>query len=95
MSRKEFARQLDHHRHQVISGTYDQRRFHCRDGLECIDMIPIAAEKIAVNLLIAAFKENRFPTVTTLRHVMPETGYRHAGQTRHERKLTMDQDREK
>jgi hypothetical protein len=47
-------------------------------------------EKIAVNLLMAVFKENRFSTIATLRHVVRETGY-HAGQTRHERKLNMNQ----
>ncbi len=48
-------------------------------------------EKVAVNLLIAVFKENRFATIATLRHVMRETGYHHARQTRHERKLTTKQ----
>src|SRR5271170_368254 len=52
-------------------------------------------KKIAVNLLIAVFKENRFSTIATLRHVMRETGYHHAGQTRHERKLTTNQNRGK
>jgi hypothetical protein len=50
-------------------------------------------KKIAVNLLIAVFKENRFSTIATLRHVMRETGYHHAGQTRHERKITTNQNR--
>ena len=53
----------------------------------------LLAKKIAVNLLIAIFKENRFPTIATLRHVMRETGYHHAGQTRHERKITTNQNR--
>jgi hypothetical protein len=44
-------------------------------------------KKIAVNLLIAVFKESRFSTIATLRHVVRETGYHHAGQARHERKL--------
>jgi len=52
-------------------------------------------KKIAVNLLIAVFKENRFSTIATLRHVVRETGYHHAGQTRHERKLTTNQHRGK
>jgi len=46
---------------------------------------------MAVNLLIAVFKENRFSTIATLRHVVRETGYHHAGQTRHERKLNTNQ----
>jgi hypothetical protein len=50
-------------------------------------------KKIAVNLLIAVCKENRFSTIATLRHVMRETGYHHAGQTRHERKITTNQNR--
>ena len=52
-------------------------------------------KKIAVNLLIAVFKENRFSTIATLRHVVRQTGYHHAGQTRHERKLTTNQNRGK
>ena len=36
-------------------------------------------------------KENRFSTIATLRHVVRETGYHHAGQTRHERKLNTNQ----
>ncbi len=48
-------------------------------------------EKIAVNLLIAVFKENRFSTIATLCHMVRETGYHHAGQTRHERKLNANQ----
>jgi hypothetical protein len=32
-------------------------------------------KKIAVNLLIVVFKENRFSTIATLRHVVRETGY--------------------
>jgi hypothetical protein len=50
-------------------------------------------KKIAVNLLIAVFKENRFSTIATLRHVMRETGYHHAGQTRHGWKITTNQNR--
>ena len=48
-------------------------------------------KKIAVNLLIAVFKEYRFSTIATLRHVVRETGYHHAGQTRHEHKLNRNQ----
>jgi FtsX-like permease family len=33
------------------------------------------APQVAVNLLIAVFKENRFSTIATLRHVVRETGY--------------------
>ena len=51
----------------------------------------LLAKKIAVNLLIAVFKENRFSTIATLRHVVRETGYHHAGQTRHERKLNTNE----
>ena len=50
-------------------------------------------KKIAVNFLIAVFKENRFSTIATLRRVVWQTGYHHAGQTRHERKLTTNQNR--
>jgi hypothetical protein len=48
-------------------------------------------KKVPVNLLIAAFKEDRFATIATLRHVMRETGYNRARQTRHERKPTTKQ----
>jgi hypothetical protein len=51
--------------------------------------------KIAVNLLIAIFKENRFSTIAPLRQVVRETGYHHAGQTRHQRKLTTNKNRGK
>jgi hypothetical protein len=40
-------------------------------------------------------KENRLSAIATLRHVVRETGYHHAGQTRHERKLTTNQNRGK
>jgi hypothetical protein len=52
---------------------------------KCVDITPIAA------ILIAVFKENRFSTIATLRHVVRETGYRHPGQTRHDRKLSTNQ----
>jgi hypothetical protein len=51
----------------------------------------LLAKEIAVNLLIAVFKENRFSTIAALRHVVRETGYHHCGpnascpQTYHER----------
>jgi hypothetical protein len=48
-------------------------------------------KQIAVNLLITVPEENRFSTIATLRHVVRETGYHHARQTRHERKLTTNQ----
>src|SRR5580692_8347382 len=38
-------------------------------------------------------QEDRFSTIDTLRHVVRETGCYHAGQTRHERKLTKNQNR--
>jgi hypothetical protein len=58
-----------------------------------IRLARLLPKNIAVNLLIAVFKENRFSTIATLRHVVRETRYYHAGQTRHERKLTTNQNR--
>jgi len=55
----------------------------------------LLAKEIAVNLLIAVFKENRFSTIATLRHVVRETGYHYAGQTRHEGEITTIQNRGK
>jgi hypothetical protein len=40
--------------------------------------------------LIAVLKENRLSAIATLRHVVRETGYHHAGQTRHYGKLSTD-----
>jgi hypothetical protein len=65
--------------HQAVSPD-----FHVR-------LARLLPKKVPVNLLIAVFKEDRFATIATLRHVMRETGYNHARQTRHERKLTTKQ----
>jgi hypothetical protein len=46
---------------------------------------------IRLSPLIAVFKDNRFSTIATLRHVVRETGYHHAGQARHERKLNTNE----
>ncbi len=67
--------------HQAVSP-----HFHVR-------LARLLPKKIAVNLLIAVFKKNWFSTIATLRYVVRETGYHHAGQTRHERKLTTNQNR--
>jgi hypothetical protein len=65
--------------HQAVS-----LHFHVR-------LARLLPKKVPVNLPIAVFKEDRFPTIATLRHVMRETGYNHARQTCHERKLTTKQ----
>ena len=67
--------------HQAVSP-----HFHAR-------LTRLLPKKIPVNLLIAVSKEDRFLTIATLRHVVRETAYYHAGQTRHERKLTTNQNR--
>jgi hypothetical protein len=64
--------------HHVVSP-----QFHVR-------LTRLLPRKIPRNLLIAVFKEDRFSTIATLRHGVRETGYYHAGQTRHERKLTTE-----
>ena len=69
--------------HQAVSPD-----FHIR-------LARLLPKKIAVNLLIAVFKKDRFSAIATLRHVVRETRYHHAGQTRHERKLTANQKRGK
>ena len=69
--------------HQAVSPDFDFRLAH---------LLP---RKIAVNLLIAVLKENRFSAIATLRHVVRETGYHHSRQTRHERELTTNQNRGK
>ena len=56
-----------------------------------IRLARLLAKKIAVNLLIAVFKKNRFSSIAALRHVVWQTGYHHAGQTSHERKVTTNQ----
>jgi hypothetical protein len=60
-----------------------------------IRLARLLPKKIAVNLLIAVLKENRFSTIATLRHAVRETGYHRSLQTRHERKLTTNQNRGK
>jgi hypothetical protein len=69
--------------HQAVSPD-----FHIR-------LARLLPQEIAVNLLIAVFKENRFSAIATLRHVVRETRYHHSRQTRHERKLTTNQNRGK
>ena len=56
-----------------------------------IHLARLLPKKIAINLLIAVFKENRLSTIATLHHVVRKTGYDHAGQTRHDRKLNTNQ----
>jgi hypothetical protein len=51
-------------------GQYHLKQMH-------IHLARLFPEKIAVNPLIAVFKENRFSTIATLRHVMGEIGYHH------------------
>ena len=73
----------------VASGHFFEREDRLPRSL-VID-VRLLPKKVPVNLLIAVFKEDRFATIATLGHVMRETGYNHARQTRHERKLTTKQ----
>jgi hypothetical protein len=52
--------------HQAVSPDFHFRLAH------------LLSKKIAVNLLIAVLKENRFSAIATLRHVVRETGYHHS-----------------
>jgi hypothetical protein len=52
---------------------------------------PDGCDHVRLSPLIAVFKDNRFSTTATLRHVVRETGYHHAGQARNERKLNTNQ----
>jgi hypothetical protein len=61
--------------HQAVSPD-----FHIR-------LARLLPKKIAVNLLIAVLKENRFAAIATLRYVVRETGYHDSRQTRHEANL--------
>jgi hypothetical protein len=71
----------------VASGHFFEREDRLPRSL-VID-VRLLPKKVRVNLLIAVFKEDRFSTIATLRHVVRETGCNHARQTRHERKLTL------
>jgi hypothetical protein len=44
-------------------------------------------QAVSPHFHVRLFKENRLSTIATLRHVVRETGYHHAGQMRHPRKL--------
>ena len=71
----------------VASGHFFEREDRLPRSL-VID-VRLLPKKVPVNLLIAVFQEDRFSTIATPRHVARETGYNHARQTRHERKLTL------
>jgi hypothetical protein len=73
----------------VASGHFFEREDRLPRSL-VID-VRLLPKKVPVNLLIAVFQEDRFSTIATLRHVVRETGYHHADQTRHKCKLNANQ----